>query len=93
MTEELWSNLGNAFSIHTSEWPTYDEKYLTQESLTIAVQVNGKLRGTITIATGDKMDKALIEQMAREQESVTKFLEGTVKQVISIPGKIINFVV
>ena len=93
MTEELWSTMGNAFSIHKSAWPTFDEQYLIQESLTVAVQVNGKLRGTLTIAVKDKMNKELLEKMAREQEGVTKFLQGSVKQVISIPGKILNFVV
>ena len=93
MTEELWSQLGNKFSIHKSEWPEYDEKYLTQETVTIAVQVNGKLRGTLVIDAKDKDDKAMIEKLSREQETVSKFLEGDIKHVIFVPGKILNFVV
>jgi len=93
MTEELWALLGNAFSIHTSEWPVFDEKYLKQDTVTIAVQINGKLRGTIVVAVSDKDNKVLLEKMAREDEHVIKFLEGTVRKVILVPGKILNFVI
>ncbi len=93
MTEEMWSNLGNEFSIHTSSWPMFDEKYLKQENVTIAVQVNGKLRSTLTVSVKDGSDKELLEKMAREDVHVSKFLDGGVRKVILVPGKILNFVV
>ena len=101
MTEELYqglmikdSGLKNKFeSIHTSAWPTFDEKYLKQENVTIAVQVNGKLRGTLVVSVEDKANKELLEKMARFDEHVAKFLTGTVRKVIFVPGKILNFVI
>ena len=80
-------------SIHTSEWPGYDEKYLVQDTVTIAVQVNGKLRGTLSVSTHDAGDQALMEKMAKEHADVAKFLQGSTKKVIYVQGKILNFVV
>jgi len=93
MSEELWERSGNDFSIHSSAWPTFDEKYLKVDDITIAVQVNGKLRGTINIAIGDKDNKRLLEKMALKDEHVAKFTAEGVKKIILIPGKILNFVV
>ena len=93
MTEEIWADLGNKFSIHTSNWPTFDEKYLKEDNVTIAVQVNGKLRGTLYVSVKDKDNKEMLEKMARGDENVAKFLEGNVRKVILVPGKILNFVV
>lgn len=102
ITEELWQEsksnkqqvTSNEFqSIHTSDWPNYDEKYLKKETVTIAVQVNGKLRGTLVVSVSNKADQQLLEKMARCDEHVAKFLKGTVKKVILVPGKILNFVV
>jgi len=99
MTEELYQGIGNRergtgfHSIHTSEWPIYDEKYLKKDSVTIAVQVNGKLRVTMDVSVADGSNKELLEKRAREDEHVKKFLENGVKKVILVPGKILNFVV
>lgn len=99
MTEELWHELGFSSkgekfdSIHVSSWPEFDEKYLKQETAVIAVQVNGKLRATLTVGVEDKGNKELLEKMARDDEQVAKFLTGNVKHVILVPGKILNFVV
>ncbi len=102
MTEELWqqffrnpkSEIRNPKfnSIHTSEWPTYDEKYLQVDKVTIAVQVNGKLRGTLVVSVADKDNQKLLEELARNDEHVAKFLSEKVKKVILVPGKILNFV-
>ncbi len=93
LTEELWEELGNPFSIHKSVWPSFDEKHLKRDTLTVAIQVNGKLRSTLEIATGDKDKKDMIEAQAREKEEVAKFLQGSVRKVIYVPGKILNFVI
>lgn len=101
MTEELWEMLGfqkeaaqkGHWSIHRSLWPAYDEKYIVEEALTIAVQVNGKLRGTVRIAADEKGNQKLVEKLVAEESSVQKFLQGTIRKIIYIPGKIINYVV
>ncbi len=101
MTEELWEMLGfqeeaakkGHWSIHRSLWPSYDAKYIVEESLTIAIQVNGKLRGTVTIPADEKGNQQMVEQLVSGESSVQKFLEGNVKKIIYIPGKIINYVV
>jgi leucyl-tRNA synthetase/predicted alpha/beta hydrolase family esterase len=99
MTEELYQGLGTQdegrgfFSIHTSQWPSYDEKYLKVDTVTIAVQVNGKLRATLQVSVADKANKEMLEKMASVDEHVKKFIETGVKKVILVPGKILNFVV
>ena len=79
-------------SIHFSEWPKYDEKYLVQEKVTVVVQVNGKRRGEVTIDSSNIGKKNEVESLARKE--VEKYVAGkSVKNVIYIPGRIINFVI
>lgn len=100
LTEELWQEMRSEKekvkrkfeSIHASRWPEYDEKYLVKDTLTVAVQVNGKLRGTVTISVADKAEQSMVELLAREQADIAKFLQGNIKKVIYVPGKILNFV-
>ena len=62
------------------------------DKVTIAVQVNGKLRGTLVVSVADKDNQKLLEGLARNDEHVAKFLSEKVKKVILVPGKILNFV-
>lgn len=95
MTEELWTKLGysegDSKSIHLSSWPQYDDQYLIADSVSIAIQVNGKRRGELTLTSTEINQKDVIEERAKA--IVAKYLEGTIKKVIYVPGKIINFVV
>jgi leucyl-tRNA synthetase/predicted alpha/beta hydrolase family esterase len=94
MTEELWEMLGHNTSIHKSPWPEFEAKYITQDVVTIAIQVNGKLRATFEVSVEEAKDQTSIEKAAREDENVQKFLSvGTIRKVIYVPGKILNFVV
>jgi leucyl-tRNA synthetase len=104
MTEELYQRIKNQESriktnasfksIHTNFWPEFDEKYLVSDIIKIPVQVNGKLRGTLEVAAADAADQAKIEELAREDENVSKFLEGQkIKKAIYIKGKVLNFVI
>lgn len=71
-------------------WPTYDPKLTAVEEVTIAIQVNGKLRGTITAPIN--AEDAAIDALARA--NITKWLEGNVvKKVIFVPNKLINYIV
>ncbi|MFZ3068778.1 MAG: class I tRNA ligase family protein [Microgenomates group bacterium] len=90
-TEEMWSSLGEEFSVHVSEWPKFEEKYLVSETVTLSVQINGKLRGTVEVSPEASEEE--VRKAAEEQEKVQKYLaEGKVIKVIYVKGKTINFV-
>ena len=82
VTEHLWSNLGHSQSLVDVSWPEVREDALARNTLTLVVQVNGKLRGRIEVAAGT--DNDLILTMARDEPSVTKFLEGMVEKKRSL---------
>lgn len=91
ITEELNEKIGNS-PICKSSWPKYDEAKTIDETKEIAVQVNGKVRGTITINVNDSEDT--IKEMALNEENVKKHTEGKdIVKVIVIKGKIVNIVV
>jgi leucyl-tRNA synthetase len=92
MTEELWEKMGNSGSIHLSQWPEFDEESLVEDEVTIAVQINGKMRGTLAVNLGSIGDKAELE--ARAKEVAQKHLDGkSIIKTIHVPGKVVNFVV
>ncbi len=92
MTEELWSVLGNKKSVHLEAWPKWDESKLISTTMTIALQVNGKLRGTLEVPAGT--NEGEVRSLALENESVQKWLESKEPQkVIYIPGKLVSIVV
>jgi len=91
MTEELWHMLGEKKSIHVATWPAYDEKYLMEETYNLVVQVNGRVRATIEMPRGSTREEA--EILVRQEKRVMGFLDaGTIRKVIFVPDKLINFV-
>jgi leucyl-tRNA synthetase len=92
LTEELWKKLGNSDSIHEQPWPTYDPALAKESELTIPVQINGKLRDTLTVAT-DASDDA-IKEKALASEKVQALTAGkTIVKTIVVPKKLVNIVV
>ncbi|MBD3646648.1 MAG: class I tRNA ligase family protein, partial [Pseudomonadales bacterium] len=92
IAEELWQRMGHNESLAHARWPVADERYLQQDTVELAVQVNGKVRGAVTVAS--EADKDAVLQAAREINNVARHMEGkTVRKEIYVPGKIINFVV
>ena len=93
MAEELWDELGyNDTSIHVSGWPVWDESMIAESTFTMAVQVNGKVRGELTIALDAGEDEVVAA--AKADEGVKKFLDaGELIKTIYVPQKILNFVV
>ena len=92
ITEELWAEMGESDRLSKTVWPTPDPAYLHQSEVTLAVQINGKRRGEITVATD--ADVASIEQMALSDPQILPYLAGqTVKKVIVVPGRIVSVVV
>ena len=90
--EEAWTKLGGKGSVHASGWPAGDPALIKEDTVEIPVQVNGKLRGTVTVARDANQEN--VEAAARELDSVVKHLSvGEIRKVIFIPAKTINFVV
>ena len=92
MTEELWSDLGNKTILSLEKFPVYEESKTVESTINIAVQVNGKLRSTIKLATDCEQEVAL--KTAKSDEKVAKALEGMeiVKEIV-IKNRIVNIVV
>lgn len=93
MTEEIWRNvLQEKESIHGALWPEVDESLLKITNVDIPIQVNGKVRGSVTVPIDIDRDKVISE--ALKDTRVQKYVpEGTYKKVIYVPGKILNFIV
>jgi leucyl-tRNA synthetase len=92
ISEELWSQLGHEESIHLSKWPSFDDKYLIEKTITIAVQVNGKIRGEVSV-NPDATEETVMAA-AQANEKVAIYLNGqTIRKTIYVPGKLISFVV
>lgn len=81
-------------SIAFESWPVFDEKYLVADAFTYAIQVNGKVRGTLELPADDAVNKELVLERAKAEPSVAKYLaEGNIVKEVFVPKKIVNFVV
>ena len=92
LTEELWYELGNVDSIHTTAWPEYEENKLEKKEGIIIVQVNGVKRDSMVVTAGKTKEE--IEKIALSKALIAKWLDGKkIKKTIYVHNKIINFVV
>ena len=92
IAEELWAEIGKKYSIHTQTWPTVDEEAAREDEVTIAVQINGKVRDRITVSAD--ADEETVKAAALSTEGIIKFLEGREpKKVIVVKGKLVSIVV
>jgi leucyl-tRNA synthetase len=92
VAEELWKELGNSPSVFHAKWPEVNKAALTRNEIEMAIQVNGKLRGRITVPA--TMSGKELEKKALTDEQVLKFTEGkTVRKVVVVPGRLINIAV
>ena len=92
LAEELWQRIGNSYSIHQHAWPEADAALLTRDAETIAIQINGRARGTVELPSGVSQDQAV--QAAREVAAVRRYLNGAaIERVVYVPGRIINLVI
>ncbi len=91
-TEELWSQLGNDNTLELAGWPAFDAAAAIDEELLVVVQVNGKLRGKLTVAAAASEDD--VKGAALADERIKPFIEGKgVKKIVYVPGKLVNIVV
>jgi leucyl-tRNA synthetase len=91
LAEELWERLGHARSVFDSGWPAFDEALAREETVQLAVQVNGKLRGTITVSPSVTQDEALA--IASAEPNIAKFVTGPIRKIIFVPGRLLSIVV
>jgi leucyl-tRNA synthetase len=92
MAEELWALKGQPYSIHQQPWPRYNEAFAADEVITLVLQVNGKVRGRLTMPVNLNEDQA--QDVALKSEAVQRHLKGQVpKRVVYVPGKLVNVVV
>lgn len=92
LAEELWEALGGKDFALVQDWPTFDPKMLISDTLTIVVQINGKVRGDIVVPADTSKEDVI--KMAKDNENVKKYLEGaTLKKEIYVPNKLVSFVI
>jgi len=92
LAEELWHGLGERDSIHRQPWPKHDPKLIAEETVTIVVQVNGKMRGKLELPAGIR--EASVTELAADLDSVKSHFYGKkVAKTIFIPDNLINFVI
>mgnify|MGYP003393597856 CR=1 FL=1 len=92
LTEQVWNELGNNTSIHTSEWPKFDESKLVEDTAIISLQINGKLRGTFVVQYGS--DENAVLEVAKSTDAYKKYVaEVEPKKVITVQNRLINIVI
>jgi leucyl-tRNA synthetase len=91
VAEELWERLGHTESVFDAGWPSFDPAIAAEDLVTIAVQVNGKTRGTVQIPAGSVQGAAQAAALA--DPGIAKFVVSTPKKIIFIPGRLLNIVV
>jgi leucyl-tRNA synthetase len=91
LAEESWALLGQPGMVADAEWPSFDPALLVDDQVTLAVQVNGKLRDTLTAPRG--LDRAAAEELALASEKVQRQLNGAPpRKVIVVPDRLVNIV-
>jgi leucyl-tRNA synthetase len=91
VAEEMWARLGHEQSLAWHPYPVADERWLVEDTVQVAVQVNGKVRSQVTVPAD--ADAAALEAAARADERIAGYLDGaTVRRVVAVPGRLVNFV-
>ena len=95
LAEEVWVEvLGQPFSIHKASWPKYDDSKIASDTVTIVIQINGKVRSQLVVGNKQSTIQGDIETLSRKDENAAKWLKGhDIKKVIFVPGKLVNFVI
>jgi leucyl-tRNA synthetase len=92
IAEEMWENLGHKKSLFTEKWPEYDSGATTQDTITMIIQINGRVRSRVEIDA--KLDAEEIKRIATQDATVNKWTKGKApKKVIVVKGKLVNLVI
>lgn len=90
--EELWADLGHEGSVHMSNWPAWDEELVKDEMLTLAVQINGKVRSEIVVSAD--IDEKFAVEAAKSDEKIAELIKGkTIAKTIYVRGRLVSLVV
>jgi leucyl-tRNA synthetase len=92
VAEELWETLGGNYSVHTQTWPVFDEGLARDEFVELVIQINGKVRGKVTLLA-DVSEAAAMEAVRREDKIATILADVQTLREIYVPGRLVNFVV
>jgi leucyl-tRNA synthetase len=92
LAEELWARMGQPYSVHQQAWPAWDPDAIREETITLVLQVNGRVRDRVQVPAG--LDEASLRETALASEKVRRFIDGMqVQDVIVVRGKLVNVVV
>ncbi len=92
ISEELWSRIGNPYSIHQQEWPAWNEEFVKEDAITLVIQINGKIRDKIEVAAD--ADEDTFREIALSSETIRKWLDGQEpRKIVVVRGKLVNIVV
>jgi len=92
IAEELWQILGNRKGLTSATWPVYDRAVAAEDTITLVVQVNGKVRSRLTLPANQTEDE--VRRLALEDEKIQRLLDGMeVKRVVVVPNRLVNVVV
>jgi leucyl-tRNA synthetase len=92
IAEEMWSDLGHEESVHLSSWPKWDEALVAEKTITLAVQVNGKVRAEITVFADISEEQAI--EKAKSDAKISEQLAGKeIKKAIYVPGRLVSLVI
>ena len=92
LTEEIWSEYNENSSIHDENYPVYDDELAKDKEVTIGVQINGKMRGEITIEP-DATEESALQAVYENESLVAKLQDMEITKVIYVPGRIVNLIV
>jgi leucyl-tRNA synthetase len=92
LAEELYVETGRSGSVHTAIWPTYDPELAKDKEITIGVQINGKMRGQVTLAPDATEVEAMVAVRA-DAGLADKINDAMIRKIIYVPGRIINFII
>jgi len=91
LTEELWAKTGHPYSIHNQPWPSFDEELTKEEQITLAIQINGKLRDKLLVPTS--ITEAEAEELALGRKRVKAYTDGReISKVVYVPQRVVNIV-
>jgi leucyl-tRNA synthetase len=92
IAEEMWERIGQPYSVHQQNWPTWDEELAKEDVVEIAVQINGKVRDKIEVPVD--VDPETAKAQAQAADGVARYIDGKkVVKVIYVPGRLVNIVI